>query len=85
MSDHLAGQLYTIKVENSKPSAPTAREGERLVSSKANPTQHGYGTQIIRRIAEKYDGEVQFADEGDRFSSVVLLQFAQEHPKDNHQ
>ena len=65
-------------MENSKPSAPTAREGERLVSSKANPTQHGYGTQIIRRIAEKYDGEVQFADEGNRFSSVVLLQFREE-------
>ena len=78
VSDHLAGQLYTIKVENSKPSAPTAREGERLITSKSDPEQHGYGTQIVRRIAEKYDGEVQFIDEGNRFSSVVLLQFAQE-------
>lgn len=80
VSDHLAGQLYTIKVENSKPSAPTVREGERLLTSKSDPEQHGYGTQIIRRIAKKYDGEVQFTDEGGRFSSVVLLQVPQVLP-----
>ncbi len=45
-----------------------------FITSKEDINSHGYGTQIIQNIAQKYDGEVQFIDEGSVFTVVVLLQ-----------
>lgn len=74
VSDHLAGSLYTLKVVNSKSSQPVQMHGGSILTSKDYASDHGYGTRIVQKIAQKYGGEVQFVDEGDRFSAIVLLQ-----------
>lgn len=74
VSDHLAGSLYTLKVVNSKSSQPVQMQGGSILTSKDYASDHGYGTRIVQKIAQKYGGEVQFVDEGDRFSAIVLLQ-----------
>lgn len=44
-----------------------------LHSTKNNPTAHGFGIPIIRRIAEKYDGIVSFHTENGWFSADAML------------
>lgn len=44
-----------------------------LFSTKNNPTAHGFGIPIIRRIAEKYDGIVTFHAEDGWFTADAML------------
>lgn len=46
----------------------------RPVSTKPDRLLHGQGSAILVEIAEKYQGSVLFQDEGEQFSTVVLLQ-----------
>lgn len=62
-----------IHIEN--PFEPSA-SGERrltLKTTKSDQAAHGYGTKIIRRIAEKYNGCVEYHIQGDIFVSDVML------------
>ena len=38
--------------------------------------RHGYGTDSIRKIAEKYDGNAEFKREASRFMTRIVLIFA---------
>ncbi len=68
-------RYLVIKVENSA-SKPPMSTGEDLQSSKQDATVHGYGTKIIRRAAQRYNGEARFTydDELRLFSAIVILQ-----------
>lgn len=74
LTDHQAGNLYTLKIINSKNKEKIQMKGGKLLTSKEDTDKHGYGTQIVQKIAEKYHGEVHFSDEGERFSAIILLQ-----------
>lgn len=66
---------YMIRVENpvdTRKIAPKRRL--TLKSTKENPELHGYGTRIIRRIAENYGGTAKFTIEGEQFIADVMLQ-----------
>lgn len=45
----------------------------RLHTRKADPTEHGLGTQIVKRLSEKYNGYFLTDIDGDRFVAEVLL------------
>jgi len=49
-----------------------------LNTIKNNPEAHGYGTKIIRRIAERYHGSVKFDIRDDRFVVDVMLLLAED-------
>ncbi len=50
------------------------KKGEKgLRTTKKDITQHGYGTQIIERIAEKYNGCAEFGLEDGQFVVKVIL------------
>ena len=51
---------------------PPKMQGGRMESSKREPG-HGYGTAIVARIAEKYDGVADFAYEDGLFTASVML------------
>lgn len=74
LSDHWAGRLYTATVTNSKSPQPVRMKNGRPVSTKPDRLLHGQGSAILVEIAEKYQGSVLFQDEGEQFSTVVLLQ-----------
>ena len=64
----------TICIENSYNGEETIKQSEeRLFSTKANNAFHGYGTQIINDIAQKYDGNFSWEMEDNRFIATVLL------------
>lgn len=61
--------MLILKISNSKEEKP-AILGK---SSKKDYSRHGYGTGIVRKIAEKYGGFVEFIDKGSWFEASVIL------------
>lgn len=65
---------YMIRVENPVDTREvSARRRLTLQTTKKNPELHGFGTKIIRTIAEHYNGTVRFAMNGDLFVADVML------------
>lgn len=70
---------YMIRVENPVDTRKvTPRRRLTLQTTKDTPELHGYGTRIIRRIAETYGGTVKFSIQNETFIADVMLQNPQE-------
>lgn len=67
--------LLALRVVN-----PCAREPQwekgRLVSGKKDPENHGFGTESIRGIAEKYGGRADFTVKDGQFECMLYLPLA---------
>lgn len=65
---------YTICVENSYKGKEFLKESMgTLISTKSDKALHGYGTQIISDIAQKYDGNYIWEAQENRFISTVIM------------
>jgi len=62
-----------IHMENPIDSSVEAAERLKLHTTKANRELHGYGTKVIQRIAEQYNGYVQYDIRGQQFISDLML------------
>ena len=60
-------------VANPAVRAPKRDEQGDLVTTKGDRERHGYGTSIIRSVAEKYDGAADFSFESGEFVARVML------------
>jgi two-component system sensor histidine kinase AgrC len=64
--------MLAIRMEN--PCLEPAKvAGKRLLSSKPDPEGHGFGTESIRSIVQKYGGSVTFTQQQDRFEVLLWL------------
>lgn len=63
-----------IKTENSCDNSPKASNG-KLISSKNDSNSHGIGTQSIKIIADKYNGNFNWSydEENNMFKATVIL------------
>ncbi len=63
-----------LETENSRPDGRKLemRDDRTYLSSKEEKG-HGYGLQIIRKIAEKYQGSMELQENGDRFKNIVRI------------
>ena len=61
-----------VSVSNPAVKAPV-QEGGRLRTTKGDTSLHGYGTGIVRKIAEKYDGVADFTFAEGVFTAKVML------------
>lgn len=68
-------RYLVIKLENSC-ALPPEGDGENLQTSKQDAAAHGYGTKIIRRTAQRYNGEASFTYDAEnrRFEALIVLQ-----------
>lgn len=65
---------YTICVENSYMGKKSLKGSVgALISTKSDKAPHGYGTQIISDIAQKYDGNYSWEAQESRFISTVIM------------
>ena len=53
--------------------AQTLQNNPQLATTKQEPEMHGFGLNIIRSIAEKYDGKAAFETNGDYFTARIML------------
>ena len=51
-------------------------EDNKIRTTKKNKELHGFGIMSIKEIAEKYNGNCTFKQEGDKFQAVVMLENA---------
>lgn len=65
---------YTICIENSYKGKQYIKESSgMLISTKDDTALHGYGTQIISDIAQKYGGSYSWEAQNDKFVTTVLI------------
>ena len=62
-----------VTVVNPSPHEPRRSEAGTLVTTKKDPEGHGYGTSIVRAVAEKYDGAADFTYYDGEFVARVML------------
>ena len=64
--------LTFITVKNSI-AASVLADNPDLKTDKSNKSEHGYGIRSIKDIAKKYDGSVEFMEEGGNFIAEIWL------------
>lgn len=62
-----------VTVSNPSAQAPTFDGRGGLVTTKSSRERHGFGTSIIRTVAEKYDGAADFSYADGEFVARVML------------
>ena len=68
-----------IRVTNPVDKTLPEKRRMTLETTKANHTElHGFGTRIIRRIAERYNGSVKYSMTGGIFTTDVMLELPEE-------
>ena len=69
------GRFTTVNVVNSCPEDPFVK-GRELYTSTGDVLNHGYGLKSVKRIVEKYNGEMElYYSESEReFHAVILLE-----------
>ncbi len=75
-SYHQEGTAYSvITLENSCRKDPFRPDSRTLLSSKPEPSSHGYGLKIIRRVADDYGGETQnyYSAEDNMLHTIITL------------
>lgn len=70
---NLREEYLHISVSNRLPEDANAGKLMKLESSKEKPEEHGLGTQIVLRLAEKYDGFTAVDVHNNTFIAEVLL------------
>lgn len=66
-------ESLVILVENPYEHELKKDRSGNLISTKKDKEKHGYGINSIRKIADKYEGEVLTEAEKEKFSLIVLL------------
>lgn len=67
------GYIVHFDIQNPTHNKPREQLG-RLISTKPEPEKHGYGVLSMRRIAERYNGNLSWTVEDGVFTLRVLLQ-----------
>lgn len=67
-----AGRTLYLKIENDTSAVPV-RKGKRFVSGKDERELHGWGTQIVEDIVERYEGDVEYNYRDGIFGVYILL------------
>ena len=74
----LRREYFYIRVVNPVPENTDKASILKLSTSKGNTNEHGYGTKIIRRLAESYNGFSVFSVENGEFIAEVMLNILNE-------
>lgn len=72
------GNFLTIEAENFF-SGPLSFEDGLPITTKEDKLNHGFGTQSIRILVDKYDGYMKFSAEEDIFTLSILLPLPPEY------
>ena len=75
---HPHSSYLLIRCENTTNRTTLNYNGKGLVTTKKDSNLHGYGTKIISKIAEKYNGQVKFYLEDQKFIAIAMLDMMME-------
>lgn len=69
----VSAQMFCITCVNDADLSTVKYASGKLLSSKNEPVFHGYGTETIRRIVEKYGGYVDFIPDSGQFRTEIFI------------
>lgn len=72
MSIQNANEMFLLRMKNTYKVTPQ-RKKERFLTQKADEKSHGVGIESVKRIAEKYEGDVQFTYEQGIFEVSLVI------------
>lgn len=73
VADYVDGELV-VEVKNIKSRSDKVRRiNDMFITTKENKDAHGYGIQIIKRVAEKYNGAMTIEYDDNSFDNKVIL------------
>lgn len=75
---HPHSSYLLIRCENTTDRTTLTYNEKGLVTTKKDSNMHGYGTKIISKIAEKYNGQVKFYLEDQKFIAIAMLDMMME-------
>lgn len=64
--------MFLLKLINSSSKTPECRE-EQFLTDKADKYAHGIGVKQVRRVVEKYGGDISFQYSGERFETNIIV------------
>ena len=75
ITDNEANHIAVISVSNTCRTAPETGRDRLPSTTKQDNLRHGFGTRSMRRISEKYDGDIQtyFDNENKVFHTIIML------------
>ncbi len=75
ITDNEASHTAVISVSNTCRTAPETGRNKLPSTTKQDKIRHGFGTRSMRRISEKYDGDIQtyFDNENKIFHTIIML------------
>ena len=65
-------QLLCVTVENDSEKEP-CKKGRFFETTKRDAQRHGWGTQIIEKIVERYEGDIQYGYAEGRFHVFIMI------------
>ena len=74
ISLQLAGGYLSIVVRNRIPES-VLKKNPGLLTSKSEPSLHGYGLKAVRQIVERYNGLLDFYEEENMFCVGAMLRY----------
>lgn len=72
MSVQNANEMFLLQMKNTYTVLPQRKKG-RFLTQKVDEKAHGIGIESVKRIAEKYEGEVQFDYDQEAFEVNFLI------------
>lgn len=69
--------MFMLKMTNSTSKRPTM-SGQRFLTDKADKNAHGMGVEQVRRIVNKYGGDIQFQFDGENFETKLIVPIEKE-------
>lgn len=72
--------MFLLKMVNSSSKYPELKE-QRFITDKADKKIHGMGTEQVRRIVEKYGGDISFQYSREDFETKIIVSTMKEEPE----
>lgn len=72
--------MFLLKMVNSSSKYPELRE-QRFITDKADKKIHGMGTEQVRRIVEKYGGDISFQYSREDFETKIIVSTMKGEPE----
>ena len=64
--------MFMLNLINSSSKSPEVRE-QQFITDKKEKNAHGMGVEQVRRIVDKYGGDINFQYSGEHFETNVIV------------
>ena len=68
----IMNEMFLLQIENTSSEIPK-KQGERFLTSKQEKEYHGWGTENVKELVKKYEGEISYQYTKERFQVEIIV------------